>query len=138
MSHLVIYDRDGTDQYQRFAAIEEAVALVERLRNDGNESARLYRLEEVQFEVRAYYRVEVGSLTPPSAAIPHESQLEAPVPPVPPPPAPPIMPEPLAVEASFERLEEAPAGLGEAPLSMSDELTVTSSLGGARRGLFGR
>ena len=53
MSHLVIHDIDGIAQYNRFVAIDEAGALVERLRNEGNGSAHLYRLEEIQFEIKA-------------------------------------------------------------------------------------
>ncbi len=134
MSHLVIHDIDGTAQYNRFVAIDEAVALVERLRNEGNESAHLYRLEEIQFEIRAYYRVEVGT-PPPAVAVPHEPEFESP-----PAAVEQADPESVTVEAVMEDIEDgAPAAESiESEAASSTGLAVSSSLGGARRGLFGR
>ena len=63
MSHMVIFrSADGKSGYHQTEEIEEAVRFVERLRNaEGVEQARIFRLEEVSFEFRPYYRVEVGS-----------------------------------------------------------------------------
>ena len=141
MSHLVIYDSDGSRRYEQFVAIDEAVALIERLRNEGDDSPRLYRLEEVPLEVKAYYRVELGSPAPPAVAVPHEPAHEARAdamasgePAV-------EDAEPLAVEATEEEetLEaDQPAVIDDAPKPSYEEFAVSSSLGGARRGLFGR
>ena len=137
MSHLVIHDIDGTAQYDRFVAIDEAVALVERLRNEGNGSAHLYRLEEIQFEIKAYYRVQVGTPPPPAVAVPREPELES---------RPAIGnddPGPMTVEAVIENLAEIEddspvAELVEPADTSSDGFALASSIGGARRGLFGR
>jgi hypothetical protein len=142
VSHLVIYDVDGSEQYERFVAIDEAVALVERLRNEGNPTARIFRLEEIQFEVKAYYRVEVGVPAAPAVPVPEEPAFEISPPraeQLEPEPAP--APEPMTVvDATAEEIEEgpgtrAPRGSGG---SGPDEYAVSTSLGGARRGLFGR
>lgn len=134
MSHLVIYDIDGAPQYHRFVAIDEAVALVERLRNEGNGSAHLYRLEEIQFEIRAYYRVEVGT-PPPAVAVLSDREFE-----LPPATAEQPDPEPMTVEALMENIEdEAPmADFVESAAATADRAEMSGSLGGARRGLFGR
>ena len=142
MSHLVIYDSDGTDRYERFIAIDEALALIERLRNEGDESARLYRLEEVQLEVKAYYRVEIGTPASTAVAVQHEpahdARLDASA------PAEPAVTddiEPMPVEAAIEETpleDEQPTVVEDAPQPSYEEYAVSSSLGGARRGLFGR
>ncbi len=137
MSHLVIHDIDGTAQYNRFVAIDEAVALVERLRNEGNGSAHLYHLEEIQFEIKAYYRVEVGTPPPPAVAVPRDPELES---------RPAVGmddPEPMTIEAVIENVEEVEddspvAEPVEPAATYSGEFALSSSIGGARRGLFGR
>jgi hypothetical protein len=136
VSHLVIHDIDGTAQYNRFVAIDEAVALVERLHNEGNGSAHLYRLEEIRFEIKAYYRVEVGT-PPPAVAVPREPELES---------RPAIGkddPEPMTIEAVIENVEEVEddspvAEPVEPAAANSGGFALSSSIGGARRGLFGR
>jgi len=62
MSHMVIYRGiDGKPGYQQADDIHDAVAFVESKRNDeGVEQARIFRLEEVVFEYRPYYRVELS------------------------------------------------------------------------------
>lgn len=61
MSHMVIYrGPDGKPGYHQTDGIHDAVGYVEQLRNDsGVEQARIFRLEEVQFEYRPYFRVEL-------------------------------------------------------------------------------
>ncbi len=61
MSHMVIYrGPDGKPGYHQTDDIHDAVGFVEQLRNDqGVEHARIFRLEEVNFEYRPYFRVEL-------------------------------------------------------------------------------
>lgn len=63
MSHMVIYrGADGKPGYHQTDDIHDAVGFVEQMRNDeGVEHARIFRLEEVVFEYRPYYRVELST-----------------------------------------------------------------------------
>ncbi len=65
MSHMVIYrGADGKPGYHQTDDIHDAVMHVESLRNEKDvDHARIFRLEEVTFEYKPYYRVElkVGS-----------------------------------------------------------------------------
>lgn len=71
MSHIVIHDdAKGVTQYQQFGELEKAIALVERLRNDeGVDNARLYELDEVVFEMKPYFKVEIGGVCSPEVAV---------------------------------------------------------------------
>lgn len=62
MSHMVIYrGADGKPGYHQTDEIHDAVGFVEQMRNqEGVEHARIFRLEEVVFEYRPYYRVELA------------------------------------------------------------------------------
>lgn len=62
MSHMVIYrGSDGKPGYHQTDDIHDAVGFVESMRNDkGVEQARIFRLEEVVFEYKPYYRVELA------------------------------------------------------------------------------
>lgn len=72
MSHMVIYrGADGKPGYHQTDEILDAVAFVERIRNEqAVEHARIFRLEEVQFEFRPYYRVELSTGGTAPAAVP--------------------------------------------------------------------
>ncbi len=60
VSHIVIHDSaDSVTQYRQFDDLGNAVAYVEELRNAAGVDARLYTLDEVKFEVKQYFRVEV-------------------------------------------------------------------------------
>ncbi len=61
MSHIVIHDdRERMTQYRQFDELEAAVTYLEELRNtSGIENARLFALEEVKFEVKQYFKIEV-------------------------------------------------------------------------------
>ena len=73
MPFMVIYrTSDGGSCYEQADAIDEAALLVERLRNkDGLDEIRIYRMEEISFAFRPYYKVELGlaerQSAPPSA-----------------------------------------------------------------------
>ncbi|MEM7272200.1 MAG: hypothetical protein AAF547_03880 [Actinomycetota bacterium] len=58
---MVIYRGvDGKPGYHQTDDIHDAVSFVEQMRNEeGVEHARIFRLEEVIFEYRPYYRVEL-------------------------------------------------------------------------------
>ena len=71
MSYMVLYTApDGHGAFGRCDELTDAVAEVERLRNgQGVEDARIFRLEEVKFEMKPYFRVEIpGGLTDVRAA----------------------------------------------------------------------
>ena len=62
MSHVVIYrPPSGPEAHLRVADAAEALAAVERLRNeDGVESATIYELREVPFSLEPYYRARLA------------------------------------------------------------------------------
>lgn len=61
MSHMVIYRKlDGKPGFEQSDSLDQAIRFVERLRNDdGVESARIYRLEQVEFSFEPFFRVRV-------------------------------------------------------------------------------
>ena len=63
MEHVVFFPApDGTPAFRRVAGLDEAVRLVEHLRNvEGVSSVSVHALTEVPLAFRAYYRVEVPS-----------------------------------------------------------------------------
>ena len=63
MPFMVSYDTsDGTSRYEEAQAIDEAALFVERLRNqDGIDQIRIFRMEEISFAFRPYYKVELGA-----------------------------------------------------------------------------
>ena len=70
MAHLIRYrNAEGSDAEHEAEELSDAIAYVERLRNeDGVEGARIYRVEEIEvaFEFKPYFRVEIGSSAPES------------------------------------------------------------------------
>jgi hypothetical protein len=129
MPFMVIYSTsDGTSQHERADAIDEAALVVERLRNqDGIEEVRMYRMEEISFAFRPYYKVELGM---------PERQGTIPPPEVPSTDAAPVTTDapPLARPA-----EVATPG----PLTDGPALLVAAPQGdphgpNGRRGIFGR
>ena len=67
MEHVVFFpSADGSPAFRRVANLEEAVRLVEHLRNvEGVASVSVHALSEVPLAFRAYYKVEV-----PEAVVP--------------------------------------------------------------------
>jgi len=170
VSHMVIYRSiDGKPGFQQTDDLVSAVEFVERLRNlEGVESARIYRLEQVNFRFQPYYQVHLDtaeSPTPPPmvAAGP---ERPAPVASGPAPVSVPAStPSPVSVatpaasttgpEPVVPRIMSAMAAAADpAPVPPSFEATdpsapslgATPSMGGVdpnevtgiRRGLFGR
>jgi hypothetical protein len=62
MPFMVIYrNADGSSGYEQATAIDEAALFVERLRNNESiDQIRLFRMEEINFAFRPYYKVELG------------------------------------------------------------------------------
>ncbi|QGG93982.1 hypothetical protein [Actinomarinicola tropica] len=76
MSYMVIFRTpEGKPGYQQAEEVHEVVETVERLRNeDGVENVRIYRMEEVAFEYKVRYTVE---LKDPSGATEDTPAVEA-------------------------------------------------------------
>lgn len=74
MEHVVFFPApDGTPAFRRVPSLDEAVRLVEHLRNiDGVSSASVHALTEVPLAFRAYYKVEV----PAEASVPAQQVAE--------------------------------------------------------------
>ena len=94
MEHVVFFPApDGTPAFRRVPNLDEAVRLVEHLRNvEGVSSASVHALTEVPLAFRAYYKVEV----PAEAVVPAQPAGES------------VALEPIAVEPELEQVE-APA-----------------------------
>ena len=62
MPFMVIYrNADGSAGYEEADAIDGAALFVERLRNnEAIDQIRLFRMEEITFAFRPYYKVELG------------------------------------------------------------------------------
>ena len=65
MEHVVFFPTpDGVPAYRRFATLEEAVRLVEHLRNvEGIDQVSVHALTEVPLAFKAYYRVEMPAVS---------------------------------------------------------------------------
>ena len=68
--HMVIFQNPSGDPgYNQFESIEDAVSFVEKLRNDqGIDSIRIFELDEVKFDLKPYYKVELQALNAGSSA----------------------------------------------------------------------
>ena len=150
MPFMVIYrTADGSPKFEQADAIDEAALFVERLRNsEGTDEIRIYRMEEISFAFRPYYKVELGlpdrqTPAPPSEVV---GGLNVVVEPVTPPPLTARIPEPEPVvePAATLALDEPPAPpVAEAPADVppppgADGLAEGAGANGTRRGLFGR
>jgi hypothetical protein len=132
MPFMVIYSRsDGTSCHEQADAIDEAALFVERLRNqDAIEEIRIFRMEEISFAFRPYYKVELGmperlvTIAPPP-------EVFAPAPAVDEPEVSLDAPEPAApVPPVDPNIASEPAPVADA------DGDATGANG--RRGLFGR
>jgi hypothetical protein len=80
VEHVVFFPtRDGGASFRRVPSFEEAVRLVEHLRNvEGVEQVSVHSLTEVPLNFRAYYRVEVAASASEAHAAPPAAQAPAP------------------------------------------------------------
>jgi hypothetical protein len=118
MPFMVIYKRtDGSSGFEQADAIDEAAMFVERLRNkDGiQDDIRIYRMEEISFAFRPYYKVELGMPELQTAAPPAEEEA------------------PIGV---FEAPAVEPPAAGDPASEIGPEMDDAAAAG--RRGLFGR
>jgi len=76
VEHVVFFPaHDGSPAFRRVGTLEDAVRLVEHLRNvEGVAEVSCHALTEVPLAFRAYYRVEV----PVAAEVPAQADAEAP------------------------------------------------------------
>ena len=104
MEHVVFFPtRDGGASFRRLPSFEEAVRLVEHLRNvEGVEQVSVHSLTEVPLNFRAYYRVEVQQ-APAQQAPAEEPATE---------PAAVGAPESIALEPAGELLTLVPVSSG--------------------------
>ena len=118
---VIFRSSEGKAGYHPAETLEDAARFVERLRNaEGVEHARIFRMEEVGFEYRPYFKVEVGGATP----------VPAPV------PVPAVEPEVDTPVADAPEGEAVPADeLAELGPIDPEEVGVGAN---GRRGLFGR
>ncbi len=145
MSHMVIYrGSDGSPGYHQTDDVHDAVSFVEKLRNDeGVEHARIFRLEEMNFEYRPYYRVELragdAALAAPAAAAAPAVAAAPVVEEAAPEPEPVVEAAAEVVEVAEEAAPE-PAPIVTAPETPSVTVNAPEADNGvgARRGLFGR
>jgi hypothetical protein len=147
---MVIYrGADGKPGYQQAEDIHDAVTFVEQMRNqDGVEHARIFRLEEVVFEYRPYYRVELSGLTSADAILASTSSLSSAPTPTPTsgsgsPATPPTPSTPIQVGGTEEpsatsALDEPFEVVESTTINVDDPDGEVVAGNGARRGLFGR
>lgn len=58
--------KDGKQNYHQTDDVSDAIQFVEHLRNDESvDQARIFTMEELSFEFRPYYRVELATAVPP-------------------------------------------------------------------------
>ncbi|MCC6225821.1 MAG: hypothetical protein IT195_05380 [Microthrixaceae bacterium] len=134
MSHMVIFQTpDGNPGYNQFETLDEAVRFVEKLRNEQSvETARMFALEEVKFDFKPYFKVNLdqpsvtaGSSTVPSSVVSTLASSVAPSPvvddevpsgPSNGPSAPPVTP-PVSPAPAFAPLAPSgpPVSFGEPP-----------------------
>lgn len=150
MSYMVIFRTpDGKPGYQQADDPSDIVATVERLRNeDGVENVRIYRMEEVEFEYKVRYTVELKD----PSLVPAGSSSSAPSEPA-------ASSDALSWDDDEDAEAGAPSGEGAAPSQPFDQMAAIdhteaprwgepgggeggeddeSDPTGARRGLFGR
>jgi hypothetical protein len=144
--YMVIFrTADGKPGYQQAEGVQDAISSVERLRNeDGVDSVRIFRMEEVAFEYKVHYSVQLSDVAEAAPAV-----VSAAAPPVEETSAPADelawddetaeSPEP---SPPFDQLAVDPAGAPRwddtTESHESDDADSEVSEADARRGLFGR
>jgi hypothetical protein len=121
VEHVVFFPApDGSPAFRRVPSLDEAVRLVEHLRNvEGVASVSVHSLSEVPLAFRAYYKVEL----PTEAHVPAQQVAEA-VPAVEPEAA--VGVEPAHEGPALALVEDAPA---EEPALVSSNGSSPQSLG---------
>jgi hypothetical protein len=113
---VIFRTADGQPGYHQAEELVDAVQFVERLRNsEGVEHTRIFRMEEVEFDFKPYYKVEVptgGAFTPAPEPVaepaPEVGGYDA--------PEVELAPEPVAeAEVEVPAFEAAPEPVAEVP-----------------------
>jgi hypothetical protein len=119
---------DGKQSYHQTDELSDAMQFVEHLRNaESVEHARIFKLEELSFEYRPYYRVELATTLPPPPPTKEESDWISSLP-----------------KAPKEEMDEEEADVDPLAASWSAsehvEPVENESVGAGmgRKGLFGR
>ena len=117
MEHVVFFPApDGSPAFRRVPTLEEAVRMVEHLRNvEGVASVSVHALTEVPLAFRAYYRVEV----PADAAVPAQ-------------PTP--VQEPVAVESEVVAVEPEVAPVEAPALALVEDVPSDEPVPAASNG----
>jgi hypothetical protein len=129
---------DGKQSYHPTDELSDAMQYVEHLRNaEGVEHARIFKLEELSFEYRPYFRVELATALPPPPAASGESEwLTSSATPAAPPEAS-DAPADAPADAKAEDADPLAAAWSMSErLESPDGESVGAGMG--RKGLFGR
>ncbi len=80
MEHVIFFPaHDGSPAFRRVASLEEAVRLVEHLRNvEGVNEVSMHALTEVPLAFKTWYRVEVPSGEAPVVPVAVEAPVQTP------------------------------------------------------------
>ena len=100
MEHVVFYPgADGAPYFKRVSTLDEAVRLVEHLRNvEGVADVSVHALTEVPVAFKAYYKVEVPAAAAPAVEAPSAEEPATPA----------VVPDQAPVEAAADPTAEAP------------------------------
>lgn len=138
MSYAVHHvDGEGATHLEDHASLDDALARVEALRNDGR-AAKVRVFKEIPIEVRTYYRV-VAVEDGPEAPV--DTAVQAEVPEVPEPVGPPPEPEDAADPREQPvRLQPPPGAMliGPAPTSPEPAPAPEAREHATHRGIFSR
>lgn len=145
-SYVVNWERsDGQPGWHPVGDVQEATSYVEHLRNaEGVDVTRIYRLEEVAFEFRPYYKVELAvpstsfaaRIAPDSAPEPVAEPVSQPVADTATEPV--AQPEAAAEATGLDAEEHVGVTAPSWATVIDSEPDAEASNGSGRRGLFGR
>ena len=139
MSYIVIHDdSNGVSQFRQVESIDSAAEFVERLRNrEGVMTARIFDLVPVAFEMKPYFKVELGEAESTTPAAPAEP---GPVERIEVPDEPEVLPTASDADVVFETLTEPIETIASVSSAepVADSEPSLSGAGETRRGLFGR
>jgi hypothetical protein len=141
MPFMVIYSTsDGATCFEQADAIDEAALFVERLRNkEGIDQIRIYRMEEISFAFRPYYKVELGAVEKPNKTPPPDVVgTSTPPKEAEPAPADPAAAADTTVDARPERASASPEADTTVTLPPPPGADGETAGANGRRGLFGR
>ena len=136
MSYIVIHDdNNGVSQFRQVESIDSAAEYVERLRNrEGVMTARIFELAPVAFEMKPYFKVELGDAAPAATSDPGPVQRIEVV------EEPEVLPTASDADVVFETLTEPIETIASVSAAepVTDSEPSLSGAGETRRGLFGR